>query len=172
MCNSVVYLACGLAKLNYSNVVYNDYIIERDMFCDMLEVDLSQFDILIATPPCNYFSKARGNKAPSNYAISTKHLLPDIIDKFIDTGKLFIVENVRNFPLFKKLGLFDKNCFIYTHGRHTYWTNVMINFSHIKQTYDFSYGDKKLIKYVQGGQNVNSVLDFFVEYVLLNYFKK
>lgn len=108
----------------------------------------------------------------------TKHLLPTIIDKFIETGKPFIVENVRNFPLFKKLGLFDKNCFIYFHGRHTYWTNVFINFKNIPQEYEFKtvpgYGCVRLKNYVQGGKNVNSVIDYFIDFLLSNenqYFK-
>lgn len=168
----VIYLACGRAKLNYEHVTYNDYKEKSDLQCDMMEVDLSNYDILIATPPCNYYSHARGSNAPSTYALSTKHLLPDIIDKFIITGKPFIVENVRNKPLFKKLGLYDKNCFIYTHGRHTYWTNVMINMQGIPQEHDFKciqgYGCVRLKSYVQGGKNVNDVLDYFIEVVLAN----
>ena len=121
----VIYLASGRALLNYDNVVYNDCKENRELKCDMMEVNLEEYDILIATPPCNFYSRARGGNKPSEYAINTRHLLPDIIDKFIRTGKPFIVENVRNDPLFKKVGLYDKNCFVYKHGRHTYWTNYL-----------------------------------------------
>lgn len=166
----VIYLAAGRAQLNHENVVYNDYIEKRDLQCDMMSVNLEDYDILIATPPCNFYSHARGNNPPSEYALKTKHLLPDIIDKFIKTGKPFIVENVRNAPLFKNLGLYDKNCFIYKHGRHTYWTNVMINFQGIPQEYDFKdipgYGCVRLKSYVQGGKNVNDVIDYFLDVVL------
>lgn len=154
--NKVIYLASGRAKLNYSNVVYNDYKEKRDLQCDMMEVPLEDYDILIATPPCNFYSHARGNNSPSEYALKTKNLLPDIIDKFIATGKPFIVENVRNSPLFKKLGLYEKNCYIYKHGRHTYWTNVLFNPEGIKQEHDFKsipgYGCVRLKSYVQGGR--------------------
>ena len=167
----VIYLACGRAKLKHENVVYNDLFEDRDLKCDMMSVNLEDFDVLIATPPCNYYSRANSykSKETSIYAQTTKHLLPDIIDKFIKTGKPFIVENVRSAPLFSKNGLFEKNCFIYFHGRHTYWTNVMINFSKIPQTYDFKsipgYGCIRLKKYVQGGDNVNLVLDYFLDVV-------
>ena len=172
MNKKVIYLACGRAKLQYENVTYNDVKEKRDLTCDMMSVNLEDFDVLIATPPCNFYSHARGNNPPSNYALSTKDLLPNIIDKFIKTGKPFIVENVRNEPLFKKLGLYDKDCFIYKHGRHTYWTNVMINFQGIPQEYDFKtipgYGCVRLKSYVQGGKNVNDVFDYFIDFVLNN----
>lgn len=166
----VIYLASGRAVLKYPYVIYNDYIVKRDLVCDMMQVDLSEFDILIATPPCNYYSHANNMRETSKYAQETKHLLPDIIDKFIKTGKPFIVENVRNAPLFSKLGLYDKNCFIYKHGRHTYWTNIMFNMSAIPQEHDFKqipgYGCVRLKSYVQGGKNVNDVLDYFIDVVL------
>ena len=173
----VIYLAAGRAHLLYPNVTYNDYKEKRDLICDMLSVDLSDYDILIATPPCNYYSRANNRyRETSEYAQATKHLLPDIIDKFISTGKPFIVENVRNEPMFKRLELYDKNCYIYKHGRHTYWTNVMFDMSTIPQEYDFKtipgYGQIRLKSYVQGGKNVNYVLDWFIEYVLNNVLQK
>lgn len=108
-----------------------------------------------------------------NYCVDKKIVkLLIIIDKFISTGKPFIVENVRNYPMFKRLGLYDKNCYIYKHGRHTYWTNVMFDMSTIPQEYDFKtipgYGQTRLKSYVQGGKNVNDVLDWFIIYVLNN----
>lgn len=167
-----IYLACGRAQLNHEDVVYNDLFENRDLKCDMLSVDLNDYDVLIATPPCNFYSHARGGNPPSDYALKTKHLLPTIIEKFIRTGKPFIVENVRNEPLFKKLGLYNYNCFVYKHGRHTYWTNVFINFSFIPQEHDFiripGYGSIRLKKYVQGGKNVNDVFDYFLEVVKFN----
>ena len=163
---NVIYLASGRAKLAYPFVTYNDIKEPRDIVCDMMLVDLSNYDILIATPPCNFYSRANYRRFSSDYAMSTRHLLPDIIDKFLKTGKPFIVENVRNSQLFKDNGLFDKNCFVYVHGRHTYWTNVFINFSSIPQHYEFKAGGVRLSSYVQGGTNVNSVFDYFIDVVL------
>lgn len=173
---NVIYLAAGRAVLNYPKVIYNDYIEKRDLQCDMMQVNLEDYDILIASPPCNFYSHARGGNLPSEYALKTKHLLPDIIEKFIRTGKPFIVENVRNEPLFKKLGLYNYNCFIYKHGRHTYWTNVMFNMKGIAQEFDFKtipgYGCVRLKSYVQGGRNVNDVFDYFIEIVIDRYKQK
>lgn len=165
----IIYLASGRAILNHENVTYNDLKEKRDLQCDMLSVDLSNYDVLIATPPCNFYSHARGNNPPSEYAKNTKHLLPTIIEKFIRTGKPFIVENVRNAPLFKKLRFYDFNCFVYTHGRHTYWTNIPINMETIPQEFDFKnisgYGAVRLKSYVQGGRNVNDVFDYWLDVV-------
>ncbi len=162
----VIYLACGKAKLKNQNVTYNDLYEEAaELKCDMLQVDLANYDIILASPPCNYYSKARGNLPPSKYAENTKHLLPDIIKKCISLDKPFIIENVRNKPLFQKLGYFNYPCFVYFLGRHTYWTNIMVDFSHIPQTYDFSFGGIKLKSYVQGGENVNNVFDYFIDYI-------
>ncbi len=107
----VIYLASGRAKLKHDNVIYNDIKEKRDLKCDMMDVDLSNYDVLIATPPCNYYSRANSRRETSEYALKTRHLLPDIIDKFIKTGKPFIVENVRNEPLFKKNGAVRKKMF-------------------------------------------------------------
>lgn len=168
----VIYLAAGRAVLKHEGVVYNDIKEKRDISCDMLAVDLTPYDILIATPPCNFYSRANYSRETSAYAQETKHLLPSIIDKFIKTGKPFIVENVRNDPLFKKLGLYNKNCFIYKYGRHTYWTNIMFNMQGIPQEFDFCNtleGYKSCVRlksYVQGGKNVNEVLDYFLDIVI------
>lgn len=161
----VIYLASGKAKLNYEDVVYNDIKENRDLICDMLSVPLEDYDVVIASPPCNFYSRARGNFPPSKYAERTRHLLPDILKKCLSLDKPFIIENVRNKPLFKKLGYFNLPCFVYFLGRHTYWTNIMINFSNIPQDFDFSYGGVKLKSYIQGGKNVNDVFDYFLDVV-------
>lgn len=163
---SVIYLAAGYAVLNHSDVVYQDKFIKRDLGGDMLDIDLKEFDVVIASPPCNFYSRARGNQKPSKYAVATRHLLPSIIKKLIDLEKPFIVENVRNFPLFKKLGFFDFDCFVYFIGRHTYWTNCFINLSNVKQPYDFTSNGKCISDNRQGGKNVNDVFNYFLELVL------
>lgn len=168
----VIYLAAYKALHPNFDVTYQDINGLRDIGGDMMDVDLTPYDVIIATPPCNYFSKARGNRTPSKYALSTKHLLSDIIDKCISIGKPFIIENVRNKPLFIKMGLYDKACYIYTHGRHTYWTNLVFNPSSIPQEYDFrSRGVRVKSRkgmdgdYTQGGQNVHNVIDYWLEVV-------
>lgn len=171
---NVIYLASGRAKLNVPgfSFTYNDLFEPGvDLQCDMMSVDLSKFDVLLASPPCNYYSRANSykQKESSVYSQSTKHLLPDILDKFISTGKPFIIENVRSYPLFNKAGLFNKNCFVYFHGRHTYWSNIPFNPQFIPQTFDFylnknGFGCRKK-SYVQGGKNVNDVFEYWLKVV-------
>ena len=168
----IIYLAAGNAIIyKYNNLItYNDFYIKRDLVCDMLQVDLSNYDILIATPPCNYFSRARGNCKPSAYAESTKHLLPTIIKKFKNTGKVFIVENVINKVKMKEIINGNSDIFYYEHGRHSYFTNIMINFKGIPQAFDFKFGGNFINKDSdrQGGKNVNDVLEHFIDFILLN----
>ena len=134
----------------------------------MLEVDLSNYDYVIATPPCNYWSYARGNRC-SQYAKDTMHLLPSILDKLIKLNKPFIVENVRNAPRFKEHGLLPReDCYTYIIGRHTYWSNVLFDADKIDQRQDFVFHgytiqyDDMENKSHQGGYNVFNVIERFL----------
>lgn len=158
-----IYLASYKANHPNYDVVYQDINGQRDLGGDMLEIDLSSYDIIIATPPCNYWSRANYRRETSEYSQKTKHLLPGIIDKLIKLDKPFIVENVRNYKLFNEYGLFEKNCFIYEIGRHTYWTNIVFNGSNIKQINDNIHNISS--KDRQGGQNVHNVIDYWLENV-------
>lgn len=158
-----IYLAAFKANHPEYDIDYQDINGQRDISGDMLEIDLTPYDFIIATPPCNYYSKARGNKKPSDYAEKTKHLLPSILNKLIQLDKPFIVENVRNKPAFMKIGLYNLSCFVYHHGRHTYWTNIMFNPKHVNQKYDFKYGGVALVKNTQGGDNVHNVIEYWLE---------
>lgn len=162
----VIYLACGRARLKYKNVVYNDIVEDSDLKCDMMDVDLSQYDFILASPPCNYYSRCNYRAESSAYAQKTKHLLPSIIKKCLLLNKPFVIENVRSPKKFKMIGLFDLPIFIYFHGRHTYFTNIMIDFRHIPQTFDFYSLNGHCARkksYVQGGDNVNNVFDYILE---------
>lgn len=142
-----------------------------NIVCDMLTVDLSQYDFIIATPPCNFWTKANPYYLKSSYSLSTKHLLPSIIEKCALSGKPFIVENVRNLKRFKQYGILDLvdkfGLWVYIYGRHTYFTNVMFNCHNIPQKQDFLNhgiyigGDK----YRQGGENVYLVLEHFMNFI-------
>lgn len=160
----VIYLAAGNDKLDYDNIVYQDLIIERDLGGCMLEVDLSDYEILIATPPCNYWSRANYRRETSEYAQKTKHLLPEIINKFLATGKPFIVENVRNLPLFDKNNLMNiEGVKVFCLGRHTYWTNI--NISDILMKVELP---EKNIQNItpskrQGGSDITQLFNLFIE---------
>lgn len=104
-----VYLgACRAYHPNY-DLDYNDIVpcYHNNIICDMLAVDLDNYDFIIATPPCNYYSRANWRRNTSEYSLKTKHLLPDIIEKCSISGKPFIIENVRNYNLFRKEGIID-----------------------------------------------------------------
>lgn len=159
-----IYLASFIAKHSNNNIVYQDINGKRDIGGDMLDIDLSTYDFIIATPPCNYWSRANYRRETSNYSQKTKHLLPAIIDKLIKLDKPFIVENVRNYKLFNKYDLFNKNCFIYEIGRHTYWTNIPFNGTNIKQKKDNINNISS--KNRQGGLNVHNVIQYWLKIII------
>lgn len=168
----VVYLgACRAYHPNY-DIDYNDVVLgyHINLVGDMLKVDLSKYDVLIATPPCNYYSRANWRRNSSYYALSTKHLLPGVLFRFMQNyNKPFIIENVRNWSMFKKCGIIDfcnKNgIFIYEYGRHTYFTNILLNLSCIDQIKDnIQYTSNCKTSYREGGYNVHQVIEYFLKY--------
>ena len=173
-----IYLcACRAYHPNY-DVDYNDIVpgYHINIVGDMLQVDLTAYDVLIATPPCNYYSRANWRREISDYALSTKLLLLCIIKKFNDSGKPFIVENVRNYNMFKKCGIIDycnKNgVLVYEYCRHTYFTNLFLNLNGIHQIKDnIQYKSDSKNIYRQGGYNVHQVIEYFLKYCkeLLSY---
>ena len=90
-----VYLgACKARHRNY-DIVYNDIDpkFNPDILGDMLSIDLTPYDFVIASPPCNWWSKANPYYKTSPYALNTKHLLPDTIKRLAKSGKPFVIEN-------------------------------------------------------------------------------
>lgn len=166
-----IYLGAYEAQHNGHFIVYQDINGKRDIAGDMMSIDLSDYDYIIATPPCNFWSIARGNRC-SQYSLDTKHLLPDIINKLVSLGKPFIVENVKNNKRFVEYGVLPRNdCFVFVLGRHTYFTNVVFAIDDIEQRQDFKYGGH-VIKYDdmvnlkhQGGFNVHNVIERFIQTV-------
>lgn len=185
----IIYLAAYKAFHPKWNIVYQDINGLRDIPGDMLEVDLTPYDVIIATPPCNYYSRANYRREISEYSQKTKHLLPSIINKLITIDKPWIVENVRSPNIFKSIGILDLPVFVYYFGRHTYWTNVPFNPIGLPQfnEYELSICEKlpngkwhktgqKLKKNMnnmssenrQGGENVNVVIEYWLEIVSNN----
>ena len=165
-----IYLCCGRARHFSHDIVYQDVDPRYgDLVCDVLDVDLSIYDFFIATPPCNWWSRANPYYKTSTYSLLTKHLLPDVISKLASFGKPFIVENVINkkrmtaegiFKLSDSLGLYHQ--FV---GRHTYWTNALINLDCL-QHQDFRYGGRRINKdgHNQGGSNVHAVIEKWLNF--------
>lgn len=173
MNEKIIYLASFQANHPGHDITYQNINGERDIAGDMMEIDLTPYDIIIATPPCNFYSKLNRFRHTSKYAQETKHLLPEIIKKLHKLKKPYIVENVRSHiinDLIKTQKYYDD--FIIQHGRHTYWTNIPFNPKGIKQNFDFKAtgkrGDGKIgviAKNKQGGSNVHEVIEFWLKVV-------
>lgn len=171
---NIIYLASYKAFHPNYPVTYQDINGERDIGGDMMDIDLTPYDIIIATPPCNWWSRANWRRNTSEYSLKTKHLLIDIINKLKDHEKPFIVENVRNDKQFALHGLFDNNLHVYHVGRHTYWSNVYFKTDDIVQIAktDYKNGKKRYLssqnldrKHRQGGKEVHEVIERFLQNV-------
>jgi site-specific DNA-cytosine methylase len=166
----ILYLAAFKANHPNWNITYQDINGKRDIDGDMMNVDLDPYDVIIATPPCNYYSVANHRRNTSEYSQKTKHLLPDIIAKVKASGKPYLIENVRNYPLMKSF--YDQD-YVYEYGRHTYWTNIPFNPNNIKQIKEFTYkimsnGKRGMFtpsNQRQGGTNVHNVVEHWLEYI-------
>lgn len=154
-----IYLASFKAYHPNYDIVYQDINGKRDIGGDMMEVDLTPYDFIIATPPCNWYSKANYRRNTSEYALKTKHLLPDIIEKLNVLSKPFIVENVQNNSLIPHK--WDKILYVYILGRHTYWSNIPFKYDDL----EFPVQQKQKFAKTkrQGGENVHKVIERWLE---------
>ena len=171
-----IYLAACLARHPNFDMDYNDIdsTYGCNIICDMMDVDINKYDYIIASPPCNYYSRANTRfRETSKYSLATKHLLPDILTKLGNQDKPFLVENVRNIPIMDRCGIFDicekLGIFVYFVGRHTYFTNQFVNLT-CKQKIDHvreeqRYNSKDPTKYRQGGQNVHDVIEIWLKHI-------
>lgn len=172
-----IYLgACRAYHPNY-NMDYNDIIKNKhiNIIGDMLEINLEKYDYIIATPPCNYYSRCNYRRETSAYSLKTKNLLPKIIEKLGQQEKPFIIEMVRNYKRLKENGIFELankyNIMWYEYGRHTYFVNMFINLNNIPQRQDFLTRGKRInyhdefSKYNQGGYNVHQVIEYWLKVI-------
>ena len=171
----VIYLASFQALHSRFDVTYQDINGKRDIGGDMLDVDLTPYDVIIATPPCNYYSRANWRRETSQYSLITRHLLPSIIKKLSLQDKPFIIENVINKKLI--LPLVPTDVIYLEHGRHCYITNVLFNPYGIDQIDDLENRIIQSGKYKgkigtfapnskrQGGINVHKVIDYWLDIV-------
>lgn len=181
----IIYLAAFKAEHPNYDIDYQDINGKRDIGGDMLDVNLDPYDVIIATPPCNYWSRAhstdeRRNKA--KYSVDTMWLLPGIILRLKNQSKPFIIENIRNYPLFSRWGMFDvPGIFTYEHGRHTYWTNIMFNPTTLPKIHngfhpkDENGNIKGYIRFKgndQGGEEVHNVIQYWLQVVKESYFSE
>lgn len=164
-----IYLAACKARHSNYDIVYQD--IDNKYNCDlngdMLLIDISNYDFIIATPPCNFWSRANPYYRKSEYSRRTKHLLPATILKLASQKKPFIIENVINKTRMSKYGvmqiieLYPELNYLEL-GRHCYISNTNLDcIKDVPQIQDFKYGGKRVNKdgYNQGGTNVFNVIE-------------
>ena len=162
----VLYACCYKADLERDDIVYVDIIPSlvkskgEYICCDIRNVDFNEYDIIIATPSCNYYSRANYRRETSEYSQRTKDLLPLCINKAYATGKPFLVENVRNSTYMYNLDI-PKDVMIIPYGRHTYFTNVIFNINEAEQINENIQNRSGTNR--QGGYNVDSVIKVFMK---------
>lgn len=163
-----IYLASYKAYHPGYNIVYQDINGKRDIAGDMLNIDLDEYDYIIATPPCNYWSRANYRRETSEYSQKTKHLLPEILARLQNSKKPYVIENVINKKLMREHNLFDKAKYVYFIGRHTYWSNIYLTCEEVEDL-----TEKQTLQNVenlartkrQGDDNVHIVIDKFLEII-------
>lgn len=87
-----IYLFANRARHENHDIIYNG--VEKKYNCDItadaLTLQLSEYDFIIATPPCNWWSRANHKRNTSPYALATKNLLPKTIEHLATQGKPFL----------------------------------------------------------------------------------
>lgn len=159
-----IYLCAFRAFHAGREIVYQDLFEKRDVGGDALDIDVATYDYVIATPPCNWWSKANYRRNRSIYAMRTAHLLPCLLIKLSKSGKPFIVENVKNIDRMERMGVFelceDLGIAYHVIGRHTYFSNVpwspSIRWQPPKNIAHISRAQR------EGGKEVEEVIDDWI----------
>lgn len=163
MLSKGVYLCARLDRYNDIgfDIDYNDIDPKYrcGLTCDCQDIDLARYDFIIATPPCNYYSKANYRRDSSKVALLTKHLLPYCLEYCTFLQKPFIIENVNNVNLLPKK--FDKYCYRFTFGGHTFWTNVYFDYSDLIPVKQFKADVTRSKR--DGNYNVHCIINRFLE---------
>lgn len=156
-----IYLASKKHRIPGYDIDYNDIIAFDgiNVLGDMMDVDLNKYDFIIATPPCNYYSRANWRRESSEVAQNTKHLLPSILSKCVSLGKPFIVENVMNASLLPKSSVYE-----FDFGQHHFYTNVFMF------TPDKSFAKRQNKQFLSrsrrdGNENVDLIIKLFLEVI-------
>lgn len=167
-----IYLFSCKARHNNYDIIYNDIDAKYkcDITADALTIPLQKYNFIIASPPCNWWSKANPYYKTSPYALETKELLPKTIKKLAQLKVPFLIENVKNKKRMAENGIFnliaEKELYFQFVGRHIYISNIICNLE-CPQQQDFIYGGKRINKdgYNQGGTNVYNVVEKWLKYI-------
>ena len=176
-----IYLGAYKANLPGYNIIYQDINGKRDLPGDMLCVDLEDYDYIICTPPCNWWSRANWRRDSSMYSQQTKLLLVSMLYRLALLHKPFIVENVRNDKRFNEYLLFQiPGVRYFVVGRHTYWTNICFRSDDIVQKPLVEIREGKRIwlssqninrERRQGTNEVNVVIERFIKTIYEDVFE-
>lgn len=154
-----IYLCAREHRIPGYDIDYNDIVAFSgiDIVDDLMNVDVSKYDYIIATPPCNYYSHANWRRDTSRIAQSTKHLLPYCLDLCLTQGKPFLIENVMNSRLLPKA-----ECYQFDFGQHHFYTNVFMlipdkSFA-VRQNKQYTTPSQR-----DGNYNVDFVIRLFLE---------
>ena len=136
----------------------------RDLIDKQKDWLITNFDGLIFTPPCNYYSRANWRRNTSKVALETKDILPSVLNFVHIQGMPFLVENVQNAPVFKDWYPYTQ----FTLGGHTFWSNVVdrsdfIGYECPKQNKQFVNRNKR-----DGNDVVNHVICIFLQKLYLD----
>lgn len=169
----VLYGCCYKAELNLDANIYEITYVDiiPDLFksngmyicTDIKDIKFKDFDIIVCSPPCNYWTRAISLERVSDYALNTMCLLPYCINECVKSGKPFIIENVRNYKRFNIFNLFNYPCFYVFIGRHTYRTNRLFKPDNLQIKENITHISKSKR---QGGNNVNTIFEEFIKSVL------
>ena len=66
---------------------------------------LSQFDVIVASPPCQTFSATKHLRNAQGKSTSKVNMIPEVREALIASGKPYVIENVPNAPLINPIQL-------------------------------------------------------------------
>jgi len=73
---------------------------------DYLDIDyLRQFDAIAASPPCQTFSATKHLRDAQGGTSKAINMIPEVREALINSGKLYVIENVPQAPLFNAVQL-------------------------------------------------------------------
>lgn len=90
---------------------------------------IRKFDVIAASPPCQVHSKARGLSQARNNGAYGDHLdlIPPVRDLLVESGKIYVIENVAGSGLINPLKLYGSQFpNLYTQRERWFESNVKL----------------------------------------------
>ena len=161
-----LYLCSREHRIPGYEIIYNDIVNYPgiDLCMDIRDIRLkdlvnNNIDYIIATPPCNFYSRANYRRESSIVAQETKDLLPYCLALCIKSGLPFIIENVMNSTLLPKSNLYE-----FDFGQYHFYTNVFMLVP--DKSYAVSQNKQNVTRSKRdGNKNVDLIIKLFLELV-------